>query len=278
MPEIREIGQRQASANESPWIQREYLAFGYTSESSCMVAVLAHLQATIGNPPDINANKLKNIFIKEMRPDDSWRVQVTWGVYQRPYYRTGESSFAFEFMAVPGKVILPVAANRVYKHASDPVAVPTIYLIGDQGLPDEEPTGAEIVEPYYTETETHYLANSKITQAYKDTCGDLVGKTNQSFWKGKQEGEALLTGVFGSVRGTDDWEVTYRWSVKRNKYNETFPGVGIVVGKREGWDYIWPRYDLRKDDANEEVLRRYIRHLVVSQVYEKGDFYQLGIG
>ena len=80
-------------------------------------------------------------------------------------------------------------------------------------------------------------------------------------------------GLPGSKRGTDDWEITYRFAASPNV---TGLAVGPITGiAKKGWEYLWVRY---ADAEDEHVLVKRPIAAYVEQVYELGNFAGLGIG
>ena len=52
---------------------------------------------------------------------------------------------------------------------------------------------------------------------------------------------------------------------------------GIQVPAKEGWQYLWVRYEDEKDEVAKKLTRRPVA-AYVEQVYPYGDFGLLGIG
>ena len=83
----------------------------------------------------------------------------------------------------------------------------------------------------------------------------------------------LFLGASGSVRGTEDWEITYRFAASPNVTNLTMGGITGIA--KPGWAYLWVRY---ADDVSEKVLVKQPIAIYVEKVYEDGDFSGLAIG
>lgn len=264
---VEEIG-RTFQVNEKGEITRKYFAHGYSTEPAAGAAVYAYLEATIGTPPNIGSTVVKNIRGDE-KTVDGYKCTVTWGTFQaKPPPAKGDSQFNFEISVQPVKVIVPIGSITV--HGAN---APTLSLIGEQG-DGRPPAGVEVYEPAHEESETHYLDATLITAGYKATVKSIVGKLNDATFKGHSAGEALLRGVSGSRRGVDDWEVTFRWSVKENLTDETIAGItGVDKG---GWDYLWPIYEVQ-EDANGRHLTTNVTNIAVATVFRSADFSGLGI-
>ena len=135
--------------------------------------------------------------------------------------------------------------------------------------------GVDITVPVYNFSETHYLAASAVTQAYKNTLFALTGRVNNAPFKGLAAGECLFLGASGSKRGTDDWEITYRFAGSPNRSGMT---IGPITGvSKAGWDYMWVRYADTEDDDAKTIVKRPIA-VYIERVYDVADFSLLGIG
>jgi len=156
--------------------------------------------------------------------------------------------------------------------------------------------------PVYSFSETHYLADSFVTPAYRGTLFALTGKVNSAAFKGCAAGECLFLGAAGSKRGADDWEIAYRFAASPNRTNIV---IGeITVASKKGWEYLWARLqtamhcrletwsatptprteapiaidrDWRPLAAAKAIVKRPVA-AYVEKVYEEGNFAGLGIG
>jgi hypothetical protein len=283
MPVTVETLGRQFQISASGSVTRRYFARGAATELEASTAVLAYLVADLGTPPNIGGLVFQDITGTE-RVKEGWECEASWGQFQQKEVpQAGASEFSFEFQVQPVKVVIPVSPQRVYKRGDDPLKPPKIALIGDQGLPDTAPEGVEVYEPTHCEQETHYLASSAITPTYKAQMKSLLGRTNAAAFKGSDAGECLLQSVQGQKRGSEDWQVSFRWAVRENQADLDIDG--IVVASKGGWEYLWPRYHLKKAEGDPEgegdepvTLSRHIRYIVVAQVFRPGDYSLLGIG
>jgi len=133
--------------------------------------------------------------------------------------------------------------------------------------------GTDITVPVYAFTETHYIPDALVTAAYKATLFSLTGRTNKSTFKGFQPGEVLFLGATGTKRGTDDWEITFRFAASPNVTGITIGDIQNIA--KGGWSYLWVRYS---DAESEQVLVKQPIAVYVEQVYEEGEFSGLGIG
>lgn len=269
MSVVESIG-RSAQSGEGSVIRRTYHALGYATELLAIAAVAGTAPATIGG------NVVRSIEPFETSSPENWDVVVTWGVFQaREAFATGESQFNFEVSVQPTKVFVGVAANEVYGIPPRPVPADSAsWLIGDQG-DGERPDGVEVFDPATAFSETHYVAASSVDATYKNTLMRLVGKTNNASFKGWSAGEVLAQSVSGSKRGSDDWEISFRFLARENQTGLTIAGISGI--NKLGWQYLWPRYRLvRHPDA--PVLSNLVEYIVVSTVFRSDDFTAFGIG
>ena len=272
LPTVEEIG-RDFQVNEKGEIIRRYFATGAATEPAAGAQVYAHLEATIGTPPNIGSTVVKHIRGTE-KTVNGYRVQVTWGTFQKkPPPAKGESSFHFEIATAPVRVVVPIGDQEVFGRPGAPTIQPR--LIGDQGNGDA-PAGVEVFEPTHSESETHYLDwQTAFSSNYKNQVKKLVGRTNSALWKGHQPGEVLLVSVSGSRRGVDDAEVSFRWQVRENQTNLTVAGITGI--NKQGFQYLWPRHRL-EPSGDGKALTAEITHVVVATVFRSGSMSLLNIG
>lgn len=188
----------------------------------------------------------------------------------RPPTEVGESSFSFDTSGGTQHVTQSLAT--VHRYAASGTAPD---FGGAVGVTHDNVEGVDITIPVYSFAETHYLAASFVTQAYKGTLFNLTGKVNSGSFKGLAAGECLFLGASGSKRGADDWEITYRFAGSPNR-------TGLVVGPisgiaKKGWEYMWVRYADSEDVAAKAIVKKPIA-VYIERVYDEGNFAALGIG
>jgi len=134
--------------------------------------------------------------------------------------------------------------------------------------------GVDITVPVYNFSETHYLNDALVTDAYKGTLFSLTGKTNQGAFRNFDAGEVLFLGASGTKRGKDDWEITYKFAASPNV---TSLQIGpITVSSKRGWELLWVRYADDEDSAAKVLVKKPLA-VYVERVYEEGNFSGLGI-
>lgn len=187
--------------------------------------------------------------------------------YQEPP-QTGESSFSFDTGGGTQHITQSLQTINRY-----PASAPDFK--GAIGATHDNVEGADITVPVYTFSETHYLSNAQVTNAYKMTLFNLTGKVNNAAFKGLAAGECLFLGASGSKRGTDDWEITFRFAGSPNR---TGLSVGPITGiNKKGWEYLWVRYADDEDTDSHTLVKQPVG-AYVERVYDEGDFGSLEIG
>lgn len=195
-----------------------------------------------------------------------WEISVRYG--KKEPKEPGESSFSFDTGG--GTQHITQSLETVGSHVDSGTAPD---FKGAIGVTADSVEGADITVPVYNFTETHYIDDALVTGAYKAALFSLTGRVNDGGFKGFAEGEVLFLGASGSKRGSDDWEISFRFAASPNV---TGLSIGDITGiDKKGWEYLWVRY---ADVEDEHVLVKQPLAVYVERVYESGDFSALGIG
>ncbi len=203
----------------------------------------------------------------------AWTGSVEYGQTSDASRETGDSIFSFDIGGGTQHVVTAAPGKSISACAPDGETAPPAHGIGDNG---ERCEGADIMVPVYHFSETHYLSDSVVTPAYKQTLFQCAAKTNLDAFRGFEVGEVLFLGASGSKRGKEDWEVTFRFAAKPNRENFTVAGGTITVPSCKGWHYLWLRFESKEDDDSHRMYRRAIA-AYVAPVYEEFLFSSLGI-
>ena len=183
----------------------------------------------------------------------------------------GESSFSFDTGG--GTQHITQSIQTINKYAPPGKTAPDFK--GAVGVTHDNVEGVDITIPVYNFSETHYLDDAVVTPSYRGTLFNLTGKVNNDSFKGMAAGECLFLGASGSKRGSDDWEITFRFAASPNKTGLT---VGEITGiDKKGWEYMWVRYADSEDTAAKAIVKKPVA-AYIEKVYDEGDFSQLGIG
>ncbi len=103
---------------------------------------------------------------------------------------------------------------------------------------------------------------------------------NSEVFFGLAAGEVLYLGASGSKRGSDQWEVSFRFAISKNVRGlntgsefalqiEGFTTDPTFV--KEGWDYAWVLYERDASNATHVLVPR---TLYIERVYDRGRFYE----
>lgn len=190
--------------------------------------------------------------------------------------QTGESEYAFDTTGGQFKITQSKSTIGRYKVGGSSTSAPDLKgVIGSK--PDGDPDGVDIVVPQFAFSETHYIADSSVTDTYKGYLYSLTGRTNAAAFKGLAIGEALYMGARGSKRGRGDWQITFNFAGSPNVTGLT---VGDLTGiAKKGWEYLWVRYQMKVVGTGADAILAPVPQFVyVEKVYDAGDFSLLGIG
>jgi len=200
-----------------------------------------------------------------------WQGTVRYEKQESTPSSVGESSFTFDTGGGTQHITQSLATIGSYAPAGS--TAPNFK--GAIGVTHDSVEGVDITVPVYTFTETHIIAASAVDNAYKGNLFRLTGRVNNGGFKGTAAGECLFLGAAGSKRGTDDWEITFRFAASPNRTGLT---VGdITVASKKGWEYLWVRY-ADAEDAGAKMLIKQPVAAYVEKVYEEDNFALLGIG
>lgn len=134
--------------------------------------------------------------------------------------------------------------------------------------------GLDIDVTTFAWSETHHLAYNQVTPAYINTLYLLRGRVNDDVWRIFGKGEVRLVSISGSARG--EWTVPLTFNFEAS-HNVTNLKIGDIVGiDKEGWHYLWTFYE-DTEDLTANALVKNPKAVYIEQVYEYGDFSQLGL-
>ena len=183
----------------------------------------------------------------------------------------GESSYSFDTGG--GSQHITQSKATPGKYAKSGETAPDFK--GGIGVTKDGVAGVDITVPVYRFSETHIIADEKVTNEYKGKLFALTGKTNNADWGGFSEGEVLFLGASGRKRGTGDWEITFSFAASPNK---TGLSVGSITGiDKKGWEYLWVLYEDHVDQTAGALVKQ-PKAVYVEKVYDTGDFGDLDPG
>jgi hypothetical protein len=146
---------------------------------------------------------------------------------------------------------------------------------GAINVKDDSVEGVDVEIPAYHWEETYHVNPAIMTLAYRNTVGLMTGSMNSDPFRGLDPGEVKFMGARGSQKGSEDFEITFRFAASPNRSN--FKVGDITVPFKYGWDYMWVRYK-KSVDSDANVMRDIPAYAVVDQVSPAAPFSALGIG
>ena len=256
------------TTGDSPADEKLYVIQGADSETAAMTVL------EITAPTATGSGLVRQSCSVEPQGNDIWYGTVQYGPAKSP--ETGESAFTFDTTGGTQHITQSKGTVGRYGLAGD--APPD--LGGAVGVSHDSVDGCDITIPLYAFSETHYLADTAVTDAYKGKLFYLTGRTNNATFKGCAAGECLFLGATGSKRGKGDWEITFKFAASPNMTNIDIGPGRITVASKKGWEYLWIRY--RDAVANSAGGKPHFVQVpyaaYVEKVYDEGNFAELGIG
>ena len=182
----------------------------------------------------------------------------------------GESSYSFD----TGGGSQHITQAKAHVASFAPPDKTAADYKGAIGVTPDGIEGVDITVPVYRFSETHLIADSRVTNEYKGKLFRLTGKTNNAAWGGFAEGEVLFLGASGSKRGRGDWEITFSFAASPNATGLTVGDISDI--EKKGWEYLWVEYAESVDEsANPKRLVKRPVAVHVERVYDAGDFADL---
>lgn len=208
---------------------------------------------------------LEPVFVDTTTGRGSWKCTVR---YISPDFadpQVGASSFSFDTSGGTQHITQSLSTIGRY-----PETAPNFE--GAIGVTHESVEGVDITVPVYSFSETHYFAD--ISMAYRSTLFNLTGKVNSDSFKGMAPGDCLFLGASGTQRGTDKWEISFRFAGSPTRNNIVIGN--ITLPHKKGWEYLWVRYADSTDEQSHSLVKKPIA-VYVEKVYESANFALLGI-
>ena len=252
--------QRTETAGVRPSAMIPYRAIANAGESEAQVLSAAETQI----PTTYNNLTRTSIAIEEPIDNNSWRLMVA--------YEPRESIYTFDTGGGFQHVTQSIRTRGRYAPAGQ--TAPNYQ--GAIGVTGSGVEGVDIQVPAYHFTETHFMADAQVTPAYKMALFATTGCVNDDWFRGFAPGELLFLGASGAKRGSEQWELTFRFSALPNQSNIQ---IGEITGiTKYGWDYLWVQYE---DDVDEDAVKLIKKPtaVYVEQVFPAALFsISLGIG
>ncbi|HQL54779.1 MAG TPA: hypothetical protein PLQ87_08720 [Phycisphaerae bacterium] len=263
---VEKFESRQVTTGQNPSVELRYVIRGTNSDVEARAALLAGSPATYDPWGSGWFYLPRDTVTVQPVGDLLWEGIVRYG----PVPQTEQSVFNFDTGG--GTQHITHALATVARYAPPGKTAPDCK--GAIGVTTDSVEGVDITVPVYQFSETHYLADTLVTPAYKATLFGLTGKVNSAGFKGFAAGEVLFLGAAGSKRGSGDWEITYRFAASPNVTNLT---IGDITGiNKKGWEYLWVRYSDSEDTVAKALVKKPVA-VYIEQVYPYGDLGLLGI-
>ncbi len=211
-------------------------------------------------------------FYLGLRRSDVNFVPVGAGIWECSVRYENQEEPQYTFDTGGGTQHVSQSLNTVGQYAAPGFTAPNFG--GAIGVSEDQVVGTDIAVPIYNFTETHFIDNSIVSQAYKLTLFRLTGKVNDAPYKGYETGELLFLGASGSRRGKGDWEITFRFAASPNVTNLQLGNISGI--QKEGWHYLWVRFTDDTDTGSQTLVKKPIA-AYVEQVYQYADFSLLGL-
>lgn len=140
---------------------------------------------------------------------------------------------------------------------------------GAIGVTADSVEGVDITVPVYNFSEVHYKNRAFVDESYKLTLFALTGAVNNKVFRNFSPGELLFLGASGTKRGTDDWELVFRFAASPNMADLV---IGDMTGiSKKGWEYMWVQY-ADQEDADAKTLIKQPISVHIEQVYPYKNF------
>jgi len=221
------------------------------------------LQAAATLPAEYDGLLRTSIDIDERINEKHWRIVAAYDEY--------ESTYRFDTGGGTQHITNSITTRNRYAE----IGVTPPDFKGAIAYDGQNVNGVDIIVPVYNFSETHYFNDAQVTPAYKATLFRITGTVNNDPFRGFSPGEVLFLGASGSKRGSDLWELQFRFASLPNLENFT---VGdITVSEKKGWDYLWVLYADDEDTAAKKLIKKPLA-VYIEQVYPEKSFADLGLG
>ncbi len=147
-------------------------------------------------------------------------------------------------------------------------------FMGAIGVTNNSVQGVDITVPVYSFSEVHYKNNAFVDDSYKVTLFELTGTVNSKKFRKFAPGEVLFLGASGTKRGSDDWELSFRFAASPNMSDIVIGDMSGIT--KAGWEYLWVQYE-DQEDSNAQTLVKCPVSVHIEQVYPYQNFDRLGI-
>lgn len=142
------------------------------------------------------------------------------------------------------------------------------------GVQGDRIEGVDINVPTYAFSYTAYKDLSSVNATFKNNLYNCAAKVNSaSFTVDGQAfaaGELLFLGATGSLRRSDQWQITYRFEASKNVSGLTIAGITGI--SKKGWEFLETLYQDVIDTVSGNFVVKRPKAVYVHQVYETANF------
>lgn len=242
-----------------------YIIEGTDDYVAALAAMASYITAnslqTLGGMP------LQKVGPLERLAETYWACPISYSWVTKA---AGDSTYNFEIGG--GSQRLQQSLETVNSYAPPGKTPPDFF--GSINVTRGGVEGVDISFRTFDFSETHYFEIADVDAAFKLNVFEHCYTVNNATFKGFDPGQVLFKGAQGSQRGEQPWEITYRFSASKNVTGMT---IGNITGiDKNGWDYLWVKYD-DDVDATAKQLRKKPRAVYVERVFEYTDLNDLGV-
>jgi hypothetical protein len=137
----------------------------------------------------------------------------------------------------------------------------------------ESVQGTDIMARRFAWNEQYRISGAYFTPTYQLTLFNLTYTVNNATFRGLAAGQVMFMGATAARQGLHPVEITYYFEASPNKYSYSVGGISVT--QKRGWEYQWVRY--LKEESDNRIIEK-PDGVYIEQMYEWGDFSQLGIG
>jgi hypothetical protein len=269
---------RPAADGDSPSRELKYVIRGTDSETVALTSLAAAAPAAYEG---LTRKTWKVDPVGDPTDSQTWDGVVTYGLVSLKPKETGDWTFSFDTSG--GTQHITQSIRNIANH-SLPGTVPPDFK-GAIGVTQDSVEGVDIdAAGPFNFTITAYLAAGSMTGQWLAQVYALRAKTpvNDDTFSlnvdGVQisfaAGEVRFIDFSGSKRRVGDWELQFKFSALPNRRGFS---VGDITNiDKEGWQYMWVRYQDKDDSSAKQIVKR-PTSVHIEEVYPKGDFSIFGI-
>jgi hypothetical protein len=258
--------------------ERAYLIRGAATEGDARTALLTNVAvpSTLGS----FIRKPESFAVEELAEGDIWEGVAYWASPEFSYVtQAGSFSIGFDITGETQHITQSRETIQKIKGTDQPtrdfqgaINVSSNFEVG----------GVDVITPKMTLNYNYTVYKSFVTDAYIQTLYDTVGKVNTDSFLNFAAGTALLTGVSGSKKDEQLWDLKYQFMLSPNitagiiKLADKDGASTDQTYSKKGWEYLWVYYT-EMDHATDKVVNKIPTHAYVEKVYETTAFSALNV-